>query len=169
MNDKQRDYLMKKINNTFNQQVQDLNKKRPVKPSLNNYLIAAFLDGSIQFNDIDKLKQKMRKSVIKMGKGVNLVETSSNSSMWQNKEETAYVKVLAEDIFILPQSYLDELKVYQKEDQKITDQIAQLSAQLNTIEIKITLGSNGALDKLIGEADNLGEISLINSKLLLLN
>lgn len=164
MNDKQRDYLMTTIQNTHRKEVDSLRAKKRSKPSLNNYLVAAFLDNSIKFNDIEKLRGKIRNHVIKMGAKNALIHSSDN---WRDegKELDEFVKVPAADLFILPEAYVTELKIWEKENREIDKQIQLLEAQLKTIEIKIRLGSNAVLDKLILEADNLGEISLINTRL----
>lgn len=166
MNDKQRDYLLKSVTSVCQAQIKLLENTRRKKPSLNNYLVAAFLDGSIEFADIENLKEKMRESVIKMPSEAQLVELD-RSGYGSDKKETPYVKVQTEYIFKIPTSYQDEYDLWQKENSELDDKIQQLNAQLKTVEIKIQLGSNQQLDKLIAEADNLGEISLINSRLTL--
>lgn len=166
MNDKQREYLLKSVTTVYSNQVDALRKKRVKKPSLNNYLVAAFLDGSIEFADIENLKAKMREAVVKMPDQAQLVELD-RKSYGENQVETENVKVPVKLIFKIPQAYQVELAKWQAQEGIIDKDIAELTAQLKTIEVKIHLGSNTQLDKLIAEADNLGEISLINSKLML--
>ncbi len=165
MNDKQRDYLLKSITSTYSSQCEALRKKKVKKPSLNNYLVAAFLDGSIEFADIENLKQKMREAVVKMPDQAQLVELDRKG--YGTETETQNVRVNVEYIFKIPKPYKIEYAKWQAQEEIIDREIEKLTAQLKTIEVKIHLGSNQQLDKLILEADNLGEISLINSKLML--
>jgi len=168
MNDKQRDYLIKTVKSTFDNEVGILKKSKRKKPSLNNYLIAAFLDNSIEFADIENMKAKMREAVIKMPSEAKLLEVKENR--WDSdaeSDETGNVKVPVELIFKIPEAYKEEFRLWKEENDEINNKISQLQSQLKTIEVKIQLGSNQQLDKLIQEADNLGEISLINSRLML--
>lgn len=166
MNDKQREYLMKTVKSTFDGEVKSLEQSKRKKPSLNNYLIAAFLDNSIEFADIENLKSKMREAVIKMPSEAKLLETD-NKSWNEDAKETGNVKIPVQLIFKIPEAYVEELRLWQDEEDNANQKIQQLKSQLKTIEVKIQLGSNQQLDKLIQEADNLGEISLINSRLML--
>lgn len=165
MNDKQRDYLLKSITSTYSSQCETLRKKRVKKPSLNNYLVAAFLDNTIEFADIEKLKLKMRQAVVSMPDQTHLVEVDKRG--YGEGVETENVKIPVKLIFKIPEAYQIELAKWQAQEGIIDKEISELTAQLKTIEVKIHLGSNQQLDKLIAEADNLGEISLINSKLML--
>ena len=60
MNQDQRKYLVAAVEKQGCLQRKKLQDQLTVKPSLNNYLTAAFLDNSIQFADIGELKKKMR-------------------------------------------------------------------------------------------------------------
>lgn len=166
MNDKQREYLLKSVTSVYSTQCENLRKRRVKKPSLNNYLVAAFLDGSIEFADIENLKSQMRQSVVEMPDQAQLVELDK-SGYGSDKKETQFIKVKADLIFKIPEAYLNQLALWQSQQDEIDTEISNLTAQLKTIEVKIHLGSNQQLDKLIAEADNLGEISLINSRLML--
>jgi hypothetical protein len=46
MNQQQRDYLIKQADRTYRKQKDALDEQEPTRPSLNNYLVAAVLDGS---------------------------------------------------------------------------------------------------------------------------
>lgn len=167
MNDKQREYLIKNVRETFEVERKLIEAKRVKKPSLNNYLIAAFLDNSIEFADIEKLKAKMREDVIKMPSDAKLIEVKSKNG-WSNDEvEGDQVKIRVDLIFKIPEAYKKEYDLWEKSNSKIDKDLRDLAAQLKTIEIKINLGSSKQLDSLIDEADNLGQLSLIKSKLML--
>ena len=47
MNQDQRKFLIERVNKTFQAQKQKLEANKIERPSLNNYLVAAFLDNSI--------------------------------------------------------------------------------------------------------------------------
>jgi hypothetical protein len=166
MNQDQRKFLIAKVEQTFKEQHNELKEQIPEEPSLNNYLIAAFLDNSIQFNDIEKLKTNMRETVLKYGISDKLVEENSWNS---RKNEQRYVRVLPEDLFVLPENYLAALSEYQQKKNEIEKRMKELQAQKETIVMKLQIGSSSTLDKLIIQVDNMADLSIMNSQLLLGN
>ncbi len=165
MNQDQRKFLIERVNKTFNIQKGRIEAEyKRDKPSLNNYLVAAFLDNSIQFNDIEKLKTKMRETVLRYGSQDKLVEEEHN---YRNSIEKKYCKLVPEDLFIIPENYtiaLDEYNNFKKEGDA---KIEELEAQRDTILLKIQIGSNAVLDKLITQVDNLADLNIMNSQFLL--
>lgn len=171
MNKDQRKYLVDQITRTLNEQVEELQQQRIKKPSLNNYIIAAFLDNSIKFQDIKPLQQKLRDRVIKMGKSDVLIDDDDDDdwrySSRRNRKKNNQVKLIAEDIFVIPEQYKKALKEYEDKEKEIDEKIKTLQAQAKTIEMKIQIGSPEALNKLVTEIDNLVDLQLVNSKFLL--
>lgn len=164
MNQDQRKFLIERVNKTFNVQQASI-KKELIRPSINNYLVAAFLDGSIKFNDIEKLKVKMRETVLKYGSSDKLVNEKQD---WRNERKHSNTcEIITEDLFIIPESYKMALAEYTDALAKQTEQITQLEAQRDTILLKIQIGSNAILDKLITQVDNLADLNIMNSQFLL--
>lgn len=169
MNQDQRKFLIERVNKTFKEQKEKLTDKEREKPSLNNYLVAAFLDNSIRFNDIDKLKENMRQTVLKYGVSDRLVK--DDSDRWGNRrgndDDKHYCEIVTEDLFILPESYKIALSEYEEYKKDIEGKIEDLEAKRDTILLKIQIGSNQALDKLITQVDNLADLNIMNSQFLL--
>lgn len=170
MNQDQRKFLIERVNKTFQKQKDTIeNSNTSVAPSLNNYLIAAFLDNSIQFNDIEKLKEKMRATVLKMGSSDILIK--SESDHWRNrssaKKEKHTCEVAAEDLFVIPEAYKSALAEYEKAKQEIEKKVEELEASRDTILLKIQIGSNQVLDKLVTQVDNLADLNIMNNQFLL--
>lgn len=164
MNQDQRKYLIEQVTNTFRDQRDKIKSEMPEQPSLNNYLIAAFLDNSIQFNDIKKLKEKIRKFVLKMGHSDILIKENSR---WDDNKKECRIEIDPFDLFIIPKNYLDALNEYKKKKKEIDDAIDSLEATKKTIIMKIQIGSNQVLDKLVTQVDNMGDLNIMNSKFLL--
>lgn len=169
MNQDQRKFLIQRVEATFQTQKKQLEqqfKKEP--PSLNNYLVAAFLDGTVEFNDIELLKTKMREMVLKQGASDKLIEESrdrwNDTNVFKNKNTC---KIIAEDLFIIPESYKKALAEYEESQKVVTEKINELEAQKDTIILKIQIGSNQILDKLITQVDNLVDLNIMNSQFLL--
>lgn len=169
MNQDQRKFLISQVQSTCDEQVERLESELPIKPSLNNYLIAAFLDNSIQFADIEVMKKKMRETVLRFGTSDKLVYSDDDSYYRRKKKEveSAEVHVLADDLFIIPQSYKDALAEYEAKKKEIEDKIRQLKATTNTIVMKIQIGSSATMDKLVMQIDSMGDLNLVNSQLAL--
>jgi len=170
MNTDQRKYLIGEVEKNSRTQIELLQKAMPDKPSLNNYLIASFLDNSIQFASIEVLKDKMRKSVLKLGSGSNLVHGEKRdrfSRYNDNDDETEVVHIKADELFVIPKNYLDALKEYEEKKKLIDEEVEKLRATTQTIIMKIQLGSSATMDKLIMQIDNMGDLNLVNTQLML--
>lgn len=172
MNQDQRKFLIERVNKTFNQQQKKITDRKPIKPSLNNYLVAAFLDGTIQFNDIAALKHKMRETVLRYGVDDRLIRSKRNDRYRYSSDDTEdsatdVCEVVAKDLFIIPENYLAALAEYETEMEKIKTELETLEAQRDTILLKIQIGSNQVLDKLITQVDNLADLNIMNSQFLL--
>lgn len=169
MNQEQRKFLIDRVNKTFNTQKEELEHRIKERPSLNNYLVAAFLDNSIQFNNIDDLKVKIRETVLRFGTGDKLVD--EEGARWRNGRAVEDVKntcrITAEDLFIIPEAYKVALSEYETNRDKIKEEVARLEAQKDTIIMKIQIGSNSVLDKLVTQVDNLVDLDIMNSQFLL--
>jgi len=168
MNKEQRKFLIERVNKTFQTQKAKLEANKIERPSLNNYLVAAFLDNSIEFNDIEKLKVKMRETVLRFGAADKLIKESRDR--WDNNgvnKDKNTCEIIAEDLFIIPESYKTALAEYEAYKKDIQDKVELLEAQKDTILLKIQIGSNQVLDKLITQVDNLADLNIMNSQFLL--
>ena len=164
MNQDQRKYLITQVEQTCKNQVADIEAEIPKKPSLNNYLVAAFLDDSIQFADIKELKVKIRKRVLAMSKNDVLIEETEN---WRNQKSSQSLSLDPADLFIIPDNYKKALAEYQMKKAKIQEQVKQIEAHRNTIIMKIQIGSNEVLDKLVTQVDNMADLNIMNNQFLI--
>lgn len=164
MNQDQRKFLLERIDKTYKQQVSALNSKKPMRPNLNNYLVAAFLDNTIQLVDLDTLKSNIRTKVLKMGATETLIKESSR---WDDSSVKNKVELNAGEIFIFPEAYMKALKEYEDAIAEINEELHQLEAHRDTLTLKVQIGSNQVLDKLITQVDNLADINIMNSQFLL--
>lgn len=160
--------MTKHITSVHSEKVKELRAKRRAEPSLNNHLVASFLDGSAAFNDIEKLKEKIHQRVLKMSSGEVLIKTQNMTRgiMGGRKEENT-IQLRAEDLFIIPESYTKELDEVLEHNAKIDEEIQYLGDMLNTIIMKIQIGSDKHLAPLIEDVENIGDLRLVNSQLLL--
>jgi hypothetical protein len=173
MNQEQRKFLIDQVNKTHQAQRTKLEEKIPNPPSLNNYLVAAFLDNTIQLRDIGPLQEKIKQHVLKFGKDDLLIEEDEDRHFYHRRRNSekkdSFVKIKAEDIFIIPQNYLDALKEYEEAKARVEQEIEQLDAHHKTITMKIQIGSAAQLDKIVSQVDNMGDLNLFNNQFLLTN
>lgn len=169
MNSEQRKYLVGRIESTAKDQMDEIKAQREVELSLNNYLIAAFLDGSIKFADLDTLRSKIKGRVIKMGSNAQLVDNEERRDRWSGSSKTMknVVQVPAHELFIIPDNYVRAWKDWKKREDALDAEIENIKALRDTIVMKIQIGSNAHLDKLVMQIDDIGNLSLSNTQLLL--
>lgn len=74
MNQKQREYLTGRIRDTYNEQRKTIEKERRRLPNLNNYLLAAFMDGSIEFGDLETMRRNIKQRVLDGGEKNAIVD-----------------------------------------------------------------------------------------------
>lgn len=167
MNAKQREYLVKQIEEQSRLALGELEKRKPVPPSLNNYLIAASLSGKLQIRTSEEIAVKVREMVLKLGSKGAIVESESryNYRYQQDEEDKFRVSLLAEDVFVFPEEYLVALREYEEAFEQWSAEYHALKEMKKTVEIKVTIGSDKALESLIREADSLASLSIINAKL----
>ena len=129
MNQDQRKFLLEQVDKTYSREREILEADMPARPSLNNYMIAAFLDGTVKFNDINILKEKMRLAVLKQGSSDTLIkehdEYSYNYNSRNNKknDKPHTVEISAEDLFVVPAAYTKAHNEYVSAKKKIDDSV----------------------------------------------
>lgn len=174
MNQDQRKFLIERVIKTYNSQTEELERKIPRPPSLNNYLVAAFLDDSVKFQPIAALKGKVKEMVLRLGSGDLLVKTTENARRWHRgryigtgEDNVNTVELQAEDIFVVPAAYTAALKEYEAHKQAVEKEMKVLEAAKDTILLKIQIGSNEVLDRLVTQVDNMADLNIMNTQLLL--
>jgi hypothetical protein len=170
MNQDQRKFLIEQVAKTCKNEEDEIRSKLPTKPSLNNYLVAACLDNSIEIQDIEVIKSRIRDTVLKFGQGDVLI-TEEEYDWTRGRRRKRYdetsVTLKADDIFIVPEAYTKALAVYRKESDVIEVKLKDLHARRDTLIMKIQIGSSTALDKLVLQIDNMGDLNLMNNQLML--
>lgn len=171
MNQDQRKFLIEQVTKACNEQAEIIEAEMPIRPSLNNYLVAACLDNTLQLQSAETLREKIKQRVLKFGKDDQLVSEEEKGS-WRasrsrNRSEAfeQTVSVEAADIFVIPEAYKTAFAEYEKKKKEIEDKVKMLYAEKDTIIMKIQIGSNSILDKLIMQVDSLGDLSLMNTQL----
>lgn len=162
MNQQQRNFLIKKIEEGVNNKIKALALSKPEPPSLNVYLLHAVMSGNFQLRSIDEMKETLRQKALRSKEREDWMGNSWGSS---NKSG---VNFRADEIFVIPEEYRKLADQHQKETSEIEQQIHNLRTQSEGLITRIQLASDKTLQKMINEVDDMGDISLMDTKLKLL-
>lgn len=167
MNQHQRKFLLEEIEKQYKRERDELNKRKPDAPSLNNYLTAAILDGSAVMRSLESVTESIRERVRDLGKGESLV--SEHSRWGRGKDEQDCISLPALLLFEMPKAFEEVQKKYEQEEETWQNEAKALDASINAMRIKVQVGSDTALEALVRQADQLCSMSLTASSRLMLN
>jgi len=166
MNQHQRKFLLDQIEGIYKTEKQALNDRKPNAPSLNNYLIAAILDGSAVMHPPEHIKEEMRKRVRDLGKSEALVGVKSG---WgRSSDDSDEINVPALLLYKAPPAFATEWEKYEAAAQAWEAEKAALESSINAMRIKVQVGSDKALMALVDQADKICSMSLSASSRLML-
>jgi hypothetical protein len=170
MNQHQRKFLLEQIESIYKAERQSLLQRKPVAPSLNNYLIAAILDGTAKMHPAEKIKEYIRKRVRDLGKGAALTTPEDrwgSRNQDDKREETINLPALA--LYEMPAAFAEVHSAYEAAQKAWDEESKALEASINAMRIKVQVGSDKALEALVEQADNICRMSLTASSRLLLS
>lgn len=167
MNQTQRDFLIKQVERTYKRQYGALKESQPSPPSLNNYLVAAILDGSFQLQTTEDIKDAIRTKVLELGPSDALIENDSYNYRKHRDDGEDTVALRADVLFVLPDGYTEARAAYDTSLAKWETEMEHLEQYKETIILKIQIGSPQVLAKLIEQVDNLADLNIVNTNLLL--
>jgi len=172
MNQHQRKFLLEEIEKQYRREKDTLQKKKPIAPNLDNYLIAEILDGSAVMRPIEKVQESIRQRVRDLGKGEALVTTASRS-VWggrrrESEEDEDVISLPALLLFEMPKAFVEVRDAYEEAIALWNQQMTELESSINAMRIKVQVGSDDALESLVAQADKLCSMSLTSSSRLLL-
>lgn len=164
MNQHQRKFLLETIEKQYKAERDELNSRKPDEPSLNNYLIAAVLDGSFAMKSADEVRAAFANRVRNLGKNEALVESGSR----YDTEASGTIRIPALTLFEMPAGYQKAKEEYDAALAKWREEVAALEASINAMRLRVQIGSDKALMALVDQADKLCSMSLTASNKLLL-
>ena len=165
MNQHQRKFLLEEIEKQFRAERDSLKTRKPSEPNLNNYLVAAILDGSAKMRPQDELRECIRKRTRDLGKDEALVKSSGR---WAREDEADMIHLPALMLFEAPPAFAEVHAQYLKDQARWEAQWQALDASFNAMRIKVQVGSDEALESLVAQADNLCSMSLTAAHRLML-
>jgi len=164
MNTAQRKFLIERIQQKTKQKIEELKKSRMEFPSIDNYIFKAIMTDNLELQPAEVILSALKSKAKRAKAGENWL---SDDRMGVYKSTT--IRIDVSDLLKLPKDYDDELIRVKEYNSKINEEIASLQMQLETIEVRIQLASDKTLHAIINEVDDMGSISLIDTKLKLLS
>jgi hypothetical protein len=164
MNQTQRDFLIKHITASHDKHTKELRARKPERPSLNNYLIAAILSDQFEFQPEQSIRAYIRNKVLSLGPSDALIK---HDRYHDDDEDGKLLTVAANKLLVLPADYLEAMEKYEATLTEWEAEVEKADAIKETLILKIQIGSNEVLKRLIEQADNLADLQLVNNRLLL--
>lgn len=167
MNSTQRKFLVDKVTERTKQRIQQLRDSEPEVLSLNVYMLHRVMSNDFEIKPNEQLKKIVLEKALKAGQNKQYKEDWLGNS-WGSGSKGNVVFTL-DEFFIIPQEYLYMREQRNVERINIQKQITELQIQLETLEVRIMVASDKSLLKLINEVDDMGDISLIDTRIKLLS
>jgi hypothetical protein len=164
MNAVQRKFLIERIQQKTKDKIETLKKSRMDYPSIDNFIFKAILTDNLKLQPNEILLSALKAKATRAKAGENWL---SEDRMGVYKSTT--IRLDIQELIELPKDYNDELVKVKEHNNKINEEISLLNIQLETIEVRIQLASDKTLQNLINEVDDMGSLSLIDTKLKMLN
>lgn len=160
MNQSQRNFLIERIEKLGKIKRDALEKSIPQKPSLNLYLFKEVMSGNVNIISNEKIIELIEdKALISNDNGDDWL-----GNAWQRSSKE-HINFLIKDFFIIPDEYRAKFDRYKKEKDTILERIRQLIIEEDTVITRIKLASNSTLENMIKEVDDMGNLSLMDTKL----
>lgn len=160
MNSTQRKFLVDKLLESSKRQVEELKRSMLIYPSASNFLFKASLNGTLRLKSEKIILDFVHKKALNAKEGENWL-----SDMRIGYEKERVIKIDIDHLFELPQDYLDEVERVRLHNKAIQAKIDEILVVANSMEVRIQLASDKTLQTLINEVDDMGQISLVDTKL----
>lgn len=163
MNQSQRKFLIDRITKKGNEKIHALRGTRLSYPSASNYIFKAILNGELKLQDEKVIMEALRQKALAAKEGENWL---SDERMGANKENS--IRLLIRELVVIPEDYHKELERVREHNKAIEVEVDNLKIQIETIEVRVQLASDKNLQNMINEVDDMGNLSLIDTKIKLL-
>jgi hypothetical protein len=164
MNATQRKFLIERIQQKVKERIEFLRKTLLQYPSASNYIFKAVLNEKLELQPKEVILDAIKKKALNAKEGENWL-----SELRMGYEKEREIKLLIHQLIVLPEDYKQEMERVRKHNQSITEEMNLLKIQLDTIEVRIQLASDKTLQNLVNEVDDMGSLSLIDTKLKLIS
>jgi hypothetical protein len=166
MNSTQRKFLVDKMTEVAKGKITALRNSKPDRANINVFMLHKVLSNDFDIKSKEELKKIILDKALKAGTNKNTREDWLGNS-WNVANRTG-VHFTFSEFFIVPEEYKQMIADSEKEISRIEKEIFDLQTVVDTLEVRIMVASDSKLDKLINDIDDMGDISLIDTKIKLL-
>lgn len=165
MNQTQRNFLIKKIEDAVKIRINALESDKEDAPSLNNYLLHDVMAGTFKIRSNEEIKEMIKQKALnsKAGKENWM---SNTDGMYSSDRRLCFNPM---EFFIIPEEFKNRFNSYTARLNKKREEAHKLRLQADGLITRIQLASDKTLQKMINEVDDMGDLSLMDTKLKLLN
>lgn len=162
MNQAQRKFLIDKITQSVNETVRALTSSREDEPSLSNYLFHVVMSGTFAIKSNEEIREMIREKALNSKSGRDSWLGTRSIYGGNNRSEISFE---ATDFFILPEEYKKVRMEYEDRQKQLDAHIYNLKMQSDGLITRIQLASDRTLQTMINEVDDMGNISLMDTRL----
>lgn len=163
MNQAQRNFLINKIKEQV-KSMENAYGHREDPPSLNIYLLHAVMSGNFKIKSTEELKEIIRQRALQSKEREDWLVGSTGG--WSN--DRASISFKADEFFEVPEEYKKLKEEHDMRKAKMDKELSDFRLQADTLITRIQLASDKTLQTMINEIDDMGNLSLMESKLRLL-
>lgn len=157
MNQVQRKYLIDKIQENTRSAIKALEQTKPKRPDVYSYCLKALLRGELTLRTENDVMGVLNRRAL--NGNAQAVFSCEHGSMFRNEE---YVRFALDEIFDLPEEYIQKRNEWEEQNRKIQEQIDTLRQQTEGLCTRIQLASNKTLESMIAEVDDMGDITFMD-------
>lgn len=162
MNQKQRDFLIKKIQSNTRDNITRFRLQLQDEPDVRDYLKGAIVANQIELQSLESIKKWI------LGAAIDGDDLFDQSGDWRSEIREIVVQIPVAVMFVFPEKFNEIHDKWRAERDVIEKQIEDIEARSETLCARILLSSDKVLQTLVDEVDNLGNLSLMETKLQLL-
>lgn len=169
MNNTQRKYLTDTISAKIQGRIKEIETGKMEVPNLSAYVLHLILSNNFEIKNTESIREILMQKALKGASSQRPAEFLSSGDRWGGSGGFNKVAFTIEELFILPESYQKLINEAHEHNFSIQEQTNKLRMQMEGLITRITLASDSTLQKMINEVDDMGDISLIDMKIKLLN
>jgi hypothetical protein len=154
---------MEQIQKTSYDRIKNLKDQIGAEPKIGRFIYEAIMSGNFEVKSQEEIRNSLRDKA-RAGRGSENWMTSSrafSSSSTDSGELSIHISHLME----LPSDYVKEHDEWKARSEAIWSEIYSINSQTSTLLIRIQLASDKTLETMIQEVDDMGNISLMETKL----
>jgi len=165
MNQAQRKFLIDRIEANVKKQIEAIKQSDLEQPpSLENYLYGLALTGKLEIMEQEHIKKVLCERAMK-----HTARNGYSSGSWLGRDTHASLSRNAEikvsDLIVIPDDYTKQWDEYRQSENARQEKIRQIQIECDTLVTRIQLASDKTLEKMISEVDDMGDVSLMDTKL----